>query len=45
MEKNIIREICKNLKWYDIIIVKLYSKLFYKAYRKGMLDCFTFFNK
>ena len=45
MEKLIIEEICKNLKWYERIIVKIYKKIFYKAYRAGVAECFNFYNK
>ena len=32
MEKTIIKEICKNLKWYERIIVKMLASLFIKIY-------------
>ena len=45
MENLIIEEICKNLKWYERIVVKRYKGLFYTTYRIGMRDCFNFYNK
>ena len=45
MEKLIVEEICKNLKWYERIVVKIYKRMFYRAYRIGMRDCFNFYNK
>ena len=45
MEKLVVEEICKNLKWYERIIVKIHKKLFYSMYRIGMKDCFNFYNK
>jgi len=32
MEKLIVEEICKNLKYYEKIIVKAHAKLFIKVY-------------
>lgn len=45
MENLIVEEICKNLKWYERIVVKRYKRLFYRTYRIGMRDCFNFYNK
>lgn len=32
MGKLIVKEICKNLKWHERIIVKIFSRLFVKVY-------------
>lgn len=45
MEKDIIKEICEDLKWYEIIIVKLFKKLSINTYRKGLVRCFNYYNK
>lgn len=42
MEKLIAEEICKNLKWYERIIVKKHKKLIYKIYREGARYGFNF---
>ena len=39
MEKEIINEICQNAKKYEIIIIKLFAKIFVKAYHTGRLKC------
>lgn len=36
MEKDIIKEICEDLKWYERIIVKLFSKIFINIYKLGV---------
>ena len=38
MEKVILEEICKNLKWYDKIIVRIFSNIFVKTYHKTRTD-------
>lgn len=38
MEKLIVEEICKNLKWYDKIIVRIFSNTFVKIYHKTRTD-------
>lgn len=45
MENLIVEEICKNLKWYERVIVKLFKKLIYKVYRMGMISYFNYANK
>lgn len=39
MEKEIIEEICEDLKWYERIIVKLLKKLFIKIYNITRITC------
>lgn len=39
MEKEIINEICQNAKKYEIILIKLFAKIFVKAYHTGRLKC------
>lgn len=43
MEKLIVKEICKNLKWYERVVVRLFSKTFVKTYKLGIT--FGFNNK
>ncbi len=38
MEKEIIENLCKNLKWHERIIVKLFNKTFIKTYHKARLN-------
>ncbi len=45
MENLIVEEICRNLKWYERVIVKLFKKLIYKVYRMGMISYFNYANK
>lgn len=45
MKNLIVEEICKNLKWYERAIVKLFKKLTYKVYRMGMISYFNYANK
>lgn len=44
MEK-MIKEIGKELNWKEKIILKIFKKKFIMFYRKGMADCFNFYNK
>lgn len=41
MEKIVVEEICKNLKWYERVIVKLFSKTFVKVYHMGRILMFN----
>ena len=41
MEKLIVEEICKNLKWYERIIVKLLKNTFIKVYHMGRIICWN----
>lgn len=34
MEKLIVEEICKNLKWYEKIIIRLFENTFVKVYNE-----------
>lgn len=42
MEKLIVENLCRNLKWYERVIVKLFSKTFVKVFHIGRI---TIFNK
>ncbi len=49
-EKNVVLdevkdEINKEGKWYHKVIVNIFGDLIYYAYRKGMADCFKYYNK
>lgn len=39
MEKLIVEEICKNLKWHEKIFVKIFRRLFIKIYNKQRIKC------
>lgn len=42
MENLIVEEICKNLKWYEIIVVRLFRHTFVKVYheiRENIVNC------
>lgn len=41
MDKEIVEEILKECKWYEIIIVKLLKKQFIKAYHIGRIRCWN----
>ena len=41
MEKLVIENLCKNLKWYERVIVKLFSKTFVKVYHMGRILMFN----
>ena len=43
MEKEIVEEICKKLKWYERVVVRLFSKTFVRVYKLGIT--FGFNNK
>lgn len=37
MEKLIVEELCKNLKWHEKIIVTIFKRTFIKAYNNQRL--------
>lgn len=37
MEKLIVEELCKNLKWYEKIIVTIFKRTFIKTYNNQRL--------
>lgn len=41
MEKLIVEEICKNLKWYERIVVRLFKNTFVKVYHMGRILMFN----
>lgn len=41
MEKEIVKEICKNLKWYEKVVVRAFRKICVKCYLKGHIDTFN----
>lgn len=45
MKDVVLNEFKKELTLKERIIVKIFGNLFYYAYRKGMLDCFKYYNK
>lgn len=45
MKDVVLKEIMKELNWKEKIIVRIFNKLMYFIYRKGMMDCFKYYNK
>lgn len=41
MEKLIVEEICKNLKWYERLVVKMFENTFVKVYHMGRILMFN----
>lgn len=41
MEKLVVEEICRNLKWYERVVVKLFRKTFIKVYHMGRILIFN----
>lgn len=41
MEKDIVREICKDLNWKEKTIVKLFRKTFVKIHHKIRINIFN----
>lgn len=38
MEEEIIENLCSNLKWYERILIRLFSNTFIKVYHKTRED-------
>jgi hypothetical protein len=38
MEKYVVKEISKNLKWNEKIIVRVFRKLFFKIYNEQRME-------
>ncbi len=45
MKDVVLKEIKKELNWKERIILALFGDLFYSIYRKGMTDCYKYYNK
>ncbi len=45
MKNVVLDEVKKDLNWKERIIINIFEDLFYYAYRKGMIDCFNYYNK
>ncbi len=45
MKNVILNGIKKKAKWYQRIFFFIFKDLLYYAYRKGMIDCFKYYNK
>lgn len=45
MKDVALDEVMKELNFIERIIIKIFGNLFYYAYRKGMIDCFKYYNK
>ena len=39
MERNVVIEICKNLKWYEKIVVVIFNKIFVKVSQAKNKTC------
>lgn len=44
MEKEILKEISKDLKWYEKIIIRLFDKIFISTYKLGVKKGFKLGN-
>ena len=44
MEKIIVEEICKNLKWKDRAVIKMFKGTFMRFYSKARIDMFNKMN-
>lgn len=44
MKDVVLNEVMKELELKEKIIVAIFKKLFYYVYRKGMVDCFNYYN-
>lgn len=38
MEKEIVGMLCKNLKWYERVIVRMFKPIFVKTYNMMRMD-------
>ena len=45
MKEEIVRELIKGKKWYQKIIIKIFTGVIVSVYRQGMIDNFNYFNK
>lgn len=45
MRDVVLEEIKKELNWKEKVVVSVFKKVFIKMYRKGMVDCFNYYNK
>lgn len=43
--EELLKELNEELNWKERIVLKLFKKICIMFYRKGMLDCFNFYNK
>lgn len=43
--KVTLKRLTKKSNWKDKIFVKIFPKICIKLYRKGMADCFNYYNK
>lgn len=43
--EELLKELNEELNWRERIVLKLFKKICIMFYRKGMLDCFNFYNK
>ena len=42
--KDVYEELKKNLNWKERIVLRIFKKICIMFYRRGMLDCFNFYN-
>ena len=45
MRDGVLDEVKKELNWKEKIVVGVFKNIFTKVYRKGMVDCFNYYNK
>lgn len=43
--EEVYEELRKKLNWRERIVLRLFKRLCIMFYRRGMLDCFNFYNK
>lgn len=40
-----LNEVMKGLNWREKMFMKIFKKVALKIYKKGMVDCFNYYNK
>ena len=50
VEKDVVldeikKEVNKNGRWYHKVVIDIFGDLIYYVYRKGMVNCFKYYNK
>ena len=44
MKDVVLKEVISELNWKERIIIAIFKDLFCYVYRKGMVDCFNYYN-
>ena len=45
MINEVLDEVEKGLDWKEKMFMKIFKKVALKIYKKGMVDCFNYYNK